>query len=89
MSRLICFGIFTSKGFVGIYLSMVINSELPRQADNLQSMSCQRKFHVMTRQWLKYNIKPKGAILYTESHKLKVKNDRNPFLSFVFHDDRP
>ena len=37
-------------------------------------------------QWFKYSTNPNGATLYTEkSHTFK--NDWNPFLSFVFHND--
>ena len=43
-------------------------------------------FILVTRQWFKYSTHPNGSTLYTKkSHAFK--NDWNPFLSFVSHND--
>ena len=43
-------------------------------------------FILVTLQWFKYSTNPNGSTLYTEkSHTFK--NDWNPFLSFVSHND--
>ena len=43
-------------------------------------------FILVELQWFKYSTNPNGATLYTQkSHAFK--NDKNPFSSFVFHND--
>ena len=41
---------------------------------------------LVTLQWLTYSTYPKGATVCTEKSQT-FKNDKNPFLSFVFHND--
>ena len=43
-------------------------------------------FILVTLQWFKYSTNPNGSTLYTEKSQT-FKNDWNPFLSFVFHND--
>ena len=45
-----------------------------------------RCFILVTLQWFKYSTNPNGSTLYTEKSRT-FKNDWNPFLSFVFHND--
>ena len=44
-------------------------------------------FILVTLQWFKYSTNPNGSTLYTEKSQT-FKNDWNPFLSFLFHNDR-
>ena len=43
-------------------------------------------FILVTVQWFKYSTDQNGSTLYTEKSQT-FKNDWNPFLSFVFHND--
>ena len=43
-------------------------------------------FILVMLQWFKYSTNPNGSTLYTEKSQT-FKNDWNPFLSFVFHND--
>ena len=43
-------------------------------------------FILVTLQWFEYSTNPNGSTLYTEKSRT-FKNDWNPFLSFVFHND--
>ena len=43
-------------------------------------------FILVTLQWFKYSTNPNDSNLYTEKSQM-FKNDWNPFLSFVFHND--
>ena len=43
-------------------------------------------FILVTLQWFKYSTNPNGSTLYTKKSQT-LKNDWNPFLSFVFDND--